>query len=246
MSQKPDGFLLASLPSSGSDWVAECICKADPSLCYAREYFSPTVNIVHAETIEQCLGDTMAMSLPRLVTPCGQRRIESLLDQTWRRESFNFTKENYLPFHLDSFANFFDVVVLLREFHHTFPPHRHRVTQWYEHFYAALYHRLDPFCRSQSVDPLCRAAVGHYLFAREYVEAARHISCPVVWFGDLVKCDTKEIAETVDGSFIKAGRFASNIVATRSARGRPQGQVGYWSKAFQVHDELEKRYGKHR
>jgi hypothetical protein len=235
LTNKPDGFLLASLPSSGSDWFADCICKADPSLRYAREYFSPTCNLQHASRLEQVVGDTLAGSLSKLVTPASCSSVAQLLDDTWRRDNYNFTKENYLPFHLSEFQKWFDVVILLREFKHTFPPRRHRVMQWYEHFYVAMAQTNRVPTDNLSVTH--RAAAGHYWMVKQYVDVAKRHNIPVIWWGDLQKGVVNPT------SFLSAQCLE---VMSKTKKQKEQASVEYktfWASALHYYAELETLHG---
>src|SRR5690606_15990606 len=100
---KRDGGLLASLPRSGSDGFAECICRANPDLRYLREYFSPIVNWRRSERLMETVGDTLYSTTKNLCRRITDDEYDAMLNDTWRRDGFTFTKENYCAFQLDQY-----------------------------------------------------------------------------------------------------------------------------------------------
>ena len=240
-----DGLILASLPSSGSDWFAQALCASDPALIYAREYFCPFVNWEQAERLERTLGDTLLRNSERLTQGITATALSELVEDTWKRSGATFTKENYIPFQVETFAERFRVIILLREFRLTFPPNRRRVLLWYEHFGQALISagRLDSFCESHAKTPMNRAALGHYWFSRRYMDAARTIGCPVVWFGQLMNMTEQEITDAVAMPGINAEQLARQVVLTRKPIARPEEHMPQWAAAYELHSELEQRYG---
>lgn len=235
---KRDGLLLASLPSSGSDWVACCIAESRPDLVYAREYFCPTVNWRNAADLEKFLGDTMYTNVSRLCRSISESEIETLLQSTWRKDGFSFTKENYVAYQLEAFANTFDIIVLVRKFEHTFPPHRHRVMQWYEHMYCALsIHGLIDSLSIASKTPMERAAIGHYWFTRKLIEVGQALHEPVIWFHDLLSNPPKVPHVGID--------FQNIVKQSCRKIDRPDGEYfKQWSSAAKLYVEIEEKYGR--
>jgi hypothetical protein len=242
---KRDGLLLASLPSSGSDWCARAICASNPTLIYAREYFCPFVNWKDSQRLEQTLGDTLSANTGRLVRGITLPALDSLLEETWRRSGASFTKENYLPYQLETFAERFEVIILLREFCETFPPNRRRVLMWYEHFGVSLQaaSHLDMFCCEHMTTPMNRAAIGHYWFTRRYLQAAAIIKCPVLWFGDMLVENAATICDRLGDCSANPDGIAMELVKTRSRSERPIEHLEQWTAATELHDELQRRYG---
>lgn len=235
---KRDGLLLASLPSSGSDWVASCMVDANPELRYSREFFCPTVNLPHSRELSAVLGDTLYSNVKNLCRPISAAELDHLLDSTWRQTNFNFSKENYLPFQLEAFAEKFDIVVLLRRFRDTFPPHRHRVMQWYEHFFGALitqkFIRWNVF-EARHRNPMERAAIGHYFFAKQLKESAEQLGLKILWHHELMNLSAEELG---------GDAFAKLIVETREEIPRPSGEYfELWKPALSLYRELEQQYG---
>lgn len=239
-------MLLASLPSSGSDWLAGCIARSHPALRYRREYFSPIANWRRSQRLATVLGDTLFYTTPQLCRARSRAEIQSLLDSTWRQDGFNFTKENYLAFQIEQFAETFTVIVLLRRFEDTFPPHRHRVMRWYEHFHGALAVNgaVDEWTVARSATPMNRAAIGYYWFARRLRDAASALCLPIFWFHDLSSLGACDLARRLWPAAIDRDALCREILATRSPVERPTGEYRQqWAVARRLYRDIEWRYG---
>lgn len=225
--------LLATIPSSGSSWIADCYVQAYPDRRCTREFFSATYNWRMAERIEEDCGDMMYTTVHLLACKLSVFRVRQLLEDTWKQASFDFTKECHLAWSLESFAEFFDCIVLVRPFEATFPPHRARVIRWYEHLFWSLLinHRLDSFCFNAGKTPTTRAAIAHYYGTRRLCEAARKIGTTVVVSEEMTFPIQYKEVELI-------AKQTHNPVA------RPTEHNECWSRAMELHAELEKRYGK--
>lgn len=242
---KHDGLLLASLPSSGSDWIAECMRGSCHSI-YWREFFCPTVNWKYSDRLMTSLGDTLYSTVPNLCRQFTENELDRLLEKTWRQEEYCFTKENYLAFQLSEFAKTFTVVILLRRFKDTFPPRRHRVMQWYEHFFGALRdeHKIDQWLDRHAITPMNCAAIGHFLFVKQMKNAGTEIGSPIMWFHDLVDLDQIDLQNYVKDVPVNPRRFAELIIESRNRKSRPGGQYAdQWKDAFHLYGKIEDRYG---
>lgn len=193
---KDCGLLLASMPSSGSDWLASCIKEAVPSLNYSREHFSPLCNLRDSELLSEHFGDYLYDSTHNLCSKLTDQHLSCVLNQVWVGRGHTFCKENYLAFKLDAFAKRFDTIVFARRTEDTFPPNRQRVTAWYEHAYhAALKAGLVPlYVANQCRNPMDKAVVGHQVFLRQLVSSAKSLGLRLVWWHDMISPDTIEDA----------------------------------------------------
>jgi hypothetical protein len=225
--------LLAALPSSGSAWIADCYAAAYPDQRCTREFFSATYNWRMAKRLEQDCGDMMLATIPLLTTSLDCDRVERLLQDTWGQVGFEFTKECHLAWSLESFAEFFECIVLVRSFASTFPPQRARVIRWYEHLYwsLAMNDLLDEFCMKAGETPTTRAAIAHYFGTRRLCEAAKNIGTKVVVSDELSFPDRYHELEVLAKSTVKT-------IA------RPAEHLECWRDAFDLHDLLESKYGK--
>jgi hypothetical protein len=218
--RKSKGLVLASMPSSGSDWLAECMVKADPSLKYSREHFSPLCNLADSELLCRYMGDYLYGTTHNLSTELPSPHLSSILEGCWNGRGLNFTKENYLAFKLPAFAKQFGVVVLARRTEDTFPPNRQRVTAWYEHAYhAAVAARLVSRDMQDRVrTPMDKAVVGHQLFLRRMLSDARALGLPILWWHDLIG---GEAHTAINPTTDKEYALVSEIVETATPRPKP-------------------------
>ena len=225
--------LLAALPSSGSAWIADCYASAYPDQRCTREFFSATYNWQMAKRLEQDCGDMMYATVPLLAQTLDRDRVKKLLEDTWEQAGFDFTKECHLAWSLESFAEFFDCIVLVRSFNFTFPPNRARVIRWYEHLYWSLWinGRLDMFCIKAGETPTTRAAIAHYFGTRRLCDAAKAIGTKVVVADELCFPDRYHTLELI----------AKKTVRTIA---RPSEHDECWREACELHKQLESIYGK--
>jgi hypothetical protein len=239
-----DGLLLAALPSGGSDWVAQCLLEADDSLVYFREYFCPYVNWQDAEQLENVVGDTMFCNTKRMGQNTTTEKVNQLLDGTWRKTGYTFTKENYIAFQLEQFAQFFTTVVLVRSFNDTFPPSRRRVIGWYEHFYAAMLvnDRLTKEVIRMGTTPTNRAAIGHWCFTQQLKWTAKRLSLPLLDFSVLARASDVELFDHTQGVAVDRQRFVDAVMRTRSPKMRFPEHDAQWRDAVKVYLELEKNH----
>lgn len=238
--------MLASMPSQGTDWLAECIVRSHPDLRYCREYFSPMCNWKRSQILSQALGDTLYGTTGNLCRYLVEEEIDVLLDLTWRRDSYNFTKENYLAFQLEQFSESFTVIALLRRFQDTFPPRRHRVMRWYEHFYWASWRsgKHDSWCDERSRTPMEYAVIGYYWFARELIRTSERIGAPLLWMHDLVLTPPEGLADILGPLPIDRSRLADEILETRQNTPRPGGEYReQWKDAISLYEQIEERFG---
>lgn len=224
--------LLATIPSSGSSWIADCYEQAYPDRRCTREFFSATYNWKLAERLEQDVGDMMYATIPLLTAGLSVERVWKLLDDTWDQFGFEFTKECHLAWSLESFSVFFDCIVLVRPFEATFPPNRARVIRWYEHLYWSLFmnKRLDAFSIEQGKTPTTRAAIAHYFATRRLCQAAKNIGTKVVISEELEFPSQYQEVELI-------------AKATHRPVARPVEHLECWSRAIALHRELELRLG---
>jgi hypothetical protein len=238
-----DGVLLAALPSGGSDWMAGCFQMARPELKYTREFFCPHVNWQYAPQLETCLGDTMYANTAKMGQPISCEQVDDLLNNTWRQTEYTFTKENYLAFQLNAFHKFFKIAVLVKPFHHTFPPNRRRVLGWYEHFYAAAKatNKTCTWMDDLEETPMNRAALGHLIFTRQLTAAASRLQLPIIRFDIATEGTQAEVKDMIVGVPVDEDRLVQAIMTTRKQICRPLEHMQQWEQAASVHAYASER-----
>jgi hypothetical protein len=219
--------LLATTPSSGSAWIADCYAEAYPERRCTREFFSATYNWKMAKRLEQDCGDMMYATVNHLARSSDPDRVHRLLQDTWDQCEFDFTKECHLAWSLEAFAEFFDCIVLIRPFAATFPPQRARVIRWYEHLYysLAINSRLDSFCLNAGDTPTTRATIAHYFATRRLSRAATNIGV------ELVVADELRFPEQYKEVELIAKRTQKTIA-------RPPEYFECWQDAFSLYARL--------
>lgn len=240
---KDDGLLLAALPSGGSDWFASCIRMAQPTLRYAREFFCPMCNWQYAGRLERDLGDTTYAATDKLCVEMTDDSLNSLLNDTWRREDYNFCKENYLPWKLTAFSKQFTTVVLVRDFDDTFPPNRQRVIRWYEHFYCALFNagQLDEESVMEATNPTARAAIGFFYFRQKLIDMAHELDLPLIYVSKITRQNATEITDAVKRVPVDTQALVDAIVQTRRNVVRPAMHFVQWQDAIELHKRLDSK-----
>ena len=175
----------------------------------------------------------MYATINLLTRPLNHDRVKSLLEDTWDQAGFDFTKECHLAWSIETFAQFFDCIVLVRPFSSTFPPQRARVMRWYEHLYWSLVNNdlLDDFCVKAGETPVTRAAIAHYFGTRRLCDAAKAIGTKVVVADELCFPDRYHTLELI----------AKKTVRTIA---RPSEHDECWREACELHKQLESIYGK--
>jgi len=145
MSASGNQYIILSLPSCGTDWLATCIQKTHPELRYHREFFNPICNLEHAETLGQAFGCEMIPYHKRIAVPW-RNQFETISDaylKTWPGSGLNFTKENFSAFKVGFFAGVFKCIGVLRPVHAVFPPPRLRVVAWYNAIFDSIRGYVD-------------------------------------------------------------------------------------------------------
>ncbi len=132
-------LLLASIPSAGSDWLAQCFTDAVPELVTpamasdrykdVKEFFNPICNHV-SPLVSQYFGCELPSTVRNLTRRLAWNERCDLME-FWPQEA-TFTKETFAVYQVGSLSASFDVVKLIRSAEHTFPPKRLRVWAWYQ------------------------------------------------------------------------------------------------------------------
>jgi hypothetical protein len=132
--QRP--IALLSLPNTGTDWFADMLLRQNPHLRYYREFFNPICNPTYENVLNRAFGCEMVDNFASIAKAHCQH--EAVYQETWAKENYNFTKENYSAFKLPWFITHFDCVVLYRRAELSLPGSRLPVKTWYD----AMYHSL--------------------------------------------------------------------------------------------------------
>ena len=87
-------LLLLSAPNNGSDWFADTLINSQQNLNYFREFFNPCTNPKYAPILSEGFGCEYDSCYEKIIT-CQDDLLQVIFDDTWKKENYNFTKENY-------------------------------------------------------------------------------------------------------------------------------------------------------
>lgn len=145
--EKP--LLILSLPNSGSDWFADTYVKVYPELRYFREFFNPVNNVKYEDILSIEFGSELYSSYKN-IAKFDIDQCEYIYKNTWEKENYNFTKENYSAFKIEFLVKKFNCLVWHRELKNSLPPSRLHVRAWYEAIWYSMienFDKLDDFLK---------------------------------------------------------------------------------------------------
>lgn len=222
--------MLLSLPNSGTDWLVGCICRCE-NLNYYREFFNPIVNPQYEDIIASAFGCELNDTSDMIAAPISDEITFEVLQNTWRKTNFNFTKENYSPFKLRFFKSFFECFVLYRETEMCIPgSRREAVMTWYSSLWSSLKNNLATLPHSifaatdwaiKNANTINKRQVAaHILCGHNLLQDARKMGVPVLQYNDLMSLPEQKIAETMSGihNFRNPEKIAQEIVNSRRPR----------------------------
>jgi len=138
-------YLLISVPSSGSDWLAGALHAAHPWLTsdpVAKEYFNPICNPRRYDVLKDAFGCELVDTYQHIADPLydatSREEAENAYAGSWHLDPWNFTKEVFSPFRVKFFASRFTLLGIFREARYTFPPKRLRALAWYNAIWRSL------------------------------------------------------------------------------------------------------------
>lgn len=221
----PQRLLLASVPSSGSDWLAKCFTDAVPELVTpavadpmrygnVKEFFNPICNQA-CGPVCRYFGCELTSCRDALTRELEADELQHVMEQ-WPAAA-TFTKETFAVFQLPRLANRFQIVSLVRSTANTFPPKRLRVWSWYQNIGLAMGFPLNGIV---SVHAHAMAAHLAYAAALKSFSPTK----PLEW-ENLVTDSKAEIEEQLRRSLPEwladsAAAIAEQIIATRDDSGR--------------------------
>lgn len=186
--------MILSLPSSGSDWFANCVCQATGWKYYVKEWFNPLTNLPMADAlIDALLGCELASTTPYILGQFPQgterdrvARLREKLFGKYVSQGWQLDKEVWAFGRAYWFAEHFDCMVLARTKKNVFPASRLRVLQWYESIgVAATQHAPYGQPRIHDRGFLDRVRIGFDTALSRLINAAAAYKLPVVWWDDL-------------------------------------------------------------
>jgi len=232
--------MLLSLPNSGTDWLVNCICQSE-NVKYYREFFNPIVNPQFEDTLAKAFGCELADTIDAIATPVNDSLAKTVLNETWGKTDFNFTKENYSPFKLRFFNQFFECFVLHRDVHLCIPgSRREQVMTWY----SALFVSVTRNSKMESVrwaikhaDTLHKKYVAaHVICDHQLCQDAAKLNISVLDYNDLMTLSNVEISDLFSKirNFKNPDKIAIEIINSR----RPKEKNKFTTEVDEFIEEL--------
>ena len=221
-SSTPKQYVILSLPSAGSDWLADVIRQSSGLRYYHKEFFNPLTNPNHSPRLSDGFGCELVGCYQNIAAPWKEHveELDNIYAETWDVEDYDFDKEVFSPFKVGWYARHFQVVVLVRSEESVFPPVRLRVWQWYEAIWQSIAHLFQAKPQGTIV---AHALCGYKVALSAITDDAAELHIPVLRYDDLVnlpEADLREhfaqgwIADVVD-----VDRAVAMILDTRHQHG---------------------------
>ena len=131
-------LLLLSIPNSGTDWLSSTIVKSQEKCNYFREFFNPATNQKYGDILAEEFGCEYINCYKKIFS-YNQEKTENIFSNTWKKETYNFTKDNFGAMRIPFYKEHFQCFGLKRLPQYSLPPNRFiEVTGWYLSIYESL------------------------------------------------------------------------------------------------------------
>lgn len=224
-------FMMLALPNTGTDWFVSQICDSNEKLKYYREYFNPITNHICPDKIATIFGCELSETINTIAKPCSWQQYKAVLDATWNKDKFNFTKENYSIFQIHHHCRAFNCFVLHRELEYCLPSlnRLNDVNSWYDAIYQSIANNiilLDSEIQSivafakKHADTLSkRTAAAHIIGYRQILKSAQKFNLPVIEYNTLMDGTKDEITFHLQAlKLCSPERLAEKIIKSRHHR----------------------------
>jgi hypothetical protein len=212
------GYVLLSLPNSGSTFVADMIAKHVPLKYYQMEYFNPARNAKRFQELRRGFGCELVSCYRWIGESPGDDVLDNIVSKTLAVDGFDFTKEVFSPLKVQWFASRFHAAILVSDDRYVFPPRRRSILSMYEHAYRAVFPGSVP-------DVLEFDARRCYEFLRgRMIEDALRLQVPILHYPEIVEADADTIAASLSGLGWPITDPLTAARAIVSARKSPEGR----------------------
>jgi hypothetical protein len=217
--------LLLSLPNTGTDWLVDLLLRHNPGLRYYREFFNPICNPKYEDVLGRAFGCEMVGHYEMIARTRGPW--EEVYEQTWAREAYNFTKENYSAFKAHALVRKFTCFVLYRRAEMTLPGSRVQVKTWYDAMYWSLIRNqaaLESDVRSlvayagAEADTVNKRQVAAFvIYYYQLLKEAKKYGLPVIDYDNLMRYSHDELVPYLRGvpGVVDPEGLAQDISQTR-------------------------------
>lgn len=204
-----DNLLIASVPSSGSDWFSECVVSASDH-SYRREFFNPICNWNLADRIGSEFGCESPIYAKNILKYSSEKKLDKIIKEVWSPSGFTMTKEIWSHRKLWHLKNYFKIVCLLRRVEDSLPPTRSRVICWM--------HSIAKQFKIHGKGFIQDSIAGYRIWTEELEKTANDLKIPVIWWHDLVSMDVKkmsELFEPIQMPKVNNTKLSDRIISTR-------------------------------
>lgn len=229
---KKEQIMLLSAPNNGSDWLVETILESQENLSYYREFFNPITNEEYMDDLKSSFG--CENEFFSKIATLNENMCEKTYCNTWQKETYNFTKENYSAYKVSFFAQKFKCFALIRDVKNSFPPSRDEVYNWYNAIYKSMiganHKKLIDFMNSNfSFDE--KMALAYVAYQNVLIEECQKNNIPILKWENLMLDYSTTLNELKKVSFLDTENWAKTLISKRK----------FTEKIFE-HDELIKKF----
>ena len=198
--------ILLTMSSSGGKWLASTVARHTPGCrYYDKEYFNPWCNPAREVRLRRNFGCEQASCYRNIALP-GDKQLNEDIDATWGVDGFNFTKEVFSAFKIETLRERFHIVGLVRRTGDVFPPRRSNVWNCYEHTWQAM---RDAGYWVHEFTGRARAVEAHVLIRNKIIEDGERYGFPVIHFDFLQEAPANKLHDALGGAF---GYVTQNMV----------------------------------
>jgi hypothetical protein len=220
---------------------------------YPKEFFNPVLNQKYYETLSPHLGCELYPCVGNIPKELDSDTVDKILDSSWNKEPYNFTKEVFFSFCAEAFSKRFHTFGVTRNISYTFPPLTVRVVGWY----VACFHsilsnglgdcELKDFLASTATDLRRQAVAGWQLMRWRMDWAFTQIGCEVFDFDQLMTASEGTLVEClakIQSPLIDPELTAKEVIQSRSApiRSDLKPHALEWVSALEYHGGLVDRF----
>lgn len=211
-------LIIVALPSTGSDWFAECVASA-AGFNYIRERFNPMCDWTRADMLaNNHFASESSLTLMHLGKPHAEG-FDVVGDLQSSR--FNMTKEVWSLGKYAQYAEVANVVAIDRTPEKTFPPTRARVLNWY-HSVAEKMGWLEALDNVPCDNLVVGKALASYIrLRRMHLAEAAAVGIPIITWESLVTGTIAEVCtscKSLPVAPVDAERVVGRILTTRTPR----------------------------
>ena len=220
MIQAQNKLLIAAMPSSGSDWFADCLLKSSAQLvthATAKEPLNPICNLDHFDVLAKVFGCEAEPAIASIAASPSQSQVDEVLPIALGPQ-VNFIKEVWVGYQLPQLQQHFHTITLTRSYDNTFPPSRVRVYSWYLALARSIELNLE-LNHHANLSKMFRYRVvtAHRMYQKLLQQHSNHLAWEHLMEADIFQLQATFRSLQLD-RFADVEQLASIITTTRQQR----------------------------